>query len=83
MFMPKNIKADFVASSLFLFNLNKVLRNISKSPTELNIPKANEVGVGFYPQNTMLSTPVMPVSAEGFMLLQNLIKQDIYISKIN
>ncbi|SLM36123.1 hypothetical protein LPUS_05564 [Lasallia pustulata] len=50
-----------------------------KPPADLNVPKANEVKVGSCPQDVVLQTPVTPVSAEGFMSLQNLIiKQDAY-----
>ena len=72
-FTLKNIKAGLAVNSLFLFNLDKVLRSILKPPADLNILKANEVNVRSCPQDTVLQTPVTPVLAEGFMLLQNLI----------
>jgi hypothetical protein len=68
-FIPKNIKTGFAVSSLFLFNLNRVLRYIPKSLTNLTIPKANKVKVGSCLQNIVLQIPVTPVSAEGFILL--------------
>jgi hypothetical protein len=81
-FTPKNIKAGFAASSLFPFNPDRVLRHMPKPPADLNVPKANEVNVGSCLQDVVLQmpvTPVTPVSAEGFMSLQNLIiKQDAY-----
>jgi hypothetical protein len=50
-----------------------------KPSANLTVPKANEVKVGSCPQDVVLQTPVTLVSAEGFMLLQNLIiKQDAY-----
>jgi hypothetical protein len=50
-----------------------------KPPADLNIPKADEVEVGSCPQDIVLQTPVTPMSAEGFMSLQNLIiKQDAH-----
>jgi hypothetical protein len=77
-FTPKNIKAGFAASGLFPFNPDRVLRHMPKPPADLNIPKADEVEVGPCPQD-IVQTPVTPVSAEGFMSLQNLIiKQDAH-----
>jgi hypothetical protein len=72
-FTLKNIKAGFAASSLFLFNLNRVLRDIPKPPTNLNIPKANKVKVGSCLQDIILQTLIMLMLAEAFMSLQNLI----------
>ena len=78
-FTPKNIKAGFAASGLFLFNPDRVLRHMPKPPADLTVPKANEIKVGSCPQDVVLQTPMTPVSAEGFMSLQNLIiKQDAY-----
>ena len=78
-FTLKNIKAGFAASGLFPFNPDRVLRPMPKPPADLNVPNANEVKVGSCPQDVALQTPVTPVSAEGFMSLQNLIiKQDAY-----
>lgn len=75
---PKNIKAGFAASGLFPFNPDRVLRHMPKPPADITVPKANEVKVGSCPQDVVLQTPVTPVSAEGFMSLQDLIKQDAY-----
>jgi hypothetical protein len=51
-----------------------------KPLVDLTILKANKVKVGSCLQNVVLQTPVTPVSAKAFMLLQNLIiKQDTYI----
>ncbi|KAH8761262.1 hypothetical protein F5882DRAFT_305765, partial [Hyaloscypha sp. PMI_1271] len=36
-FIPKNIKASFATSSLFLLNPERVLRGMPKPPTNLNI----------------------------------------------
>jgi hypothetical protein len=76
-FIPKNIKAGFAASSLFLFNPDRVLRHIPKPPADLTIPKADEVEVGSCLQDIVLQTPVMPVSAKGFISLQNLIIKQV------
>jgi hypothetical protein len=40
-----------------------------KPPGGLDIPKADEVEVGPYPQD-IVQTPVTPVPAEGFMSLR-------------
>ena len=47
-FTFKNIKVNFAASKLILFNLNRVLRIISKFFAELIISKVNKVVVKFY-----------------------------------
>jgi hypothetical protein len=44
-FTSKNIIASFTASSLFLFNLDRVLRSILKPLANLTILKASEVNV--------------------------------------
>jgi hypothetical protein len=44
-FTLKNIKASFAASSLFLFNPDRVLRSMPAPLAELAIPRANEVKV--------------------------------------
>jgi hypothetical protein len=72
-FTPKNIKAGFAASSLFLFNPDRVLRSMPALPAEPAIPRADEVKIGSCRQDVELQSPVMPVSAESFMSLQNLI----------
>ena len=48
-FMPKNIKAGFAASGLFPLNPERVLRDMPKPPTDLNIPIVDEVEVGSCP----------------------------------
>jgi hypothetical protein len=45
-FTPKNIKAGFAISGLFLFNPDRVLRSMPAPPAELAIPRADEVKVG-------------------------------------
>jgi septum formation inhibitor MinC len=76
-FTLKNIKAGFAASGLFLFNPDRVLRHMPKPPNDLNILRADEANVGSYPQDVVLQTPVTPVSANSFMLLQNLIIKQV------
>jgi hypothetical protein len=72
-FTLKNIKASFAVSSLFPFNLDRLLRDMPKPPTDLTIPKANKVKVGSCLQDIVLQTPVTLVLVEAFMSLQNLI----------
>jgi hypothetical protein len=76
--MLKNIKTGFAASRLFLFNLDKMLRSIPAPLAELAIPRADEMKIGFCWQDIEPQTPVMLVSTEAFMSLQNLIIQDTY-----
>jgi hypothetical protein len=77
-FTPKNIKAGFATSGLFLFNPDRVLRSMSAPLAEPAILRADEVKVGSCQQDIELQTSVTsvtPVSAEAFMSLQNLIIQ--------
>ncbi len=72
-FTLKNIKAGFTTSSLFLFNLDRVLRSILPPLAKQAIPKANKVRVGPCRQDVELQTPITLVLAEALMSLQNLI----------
>jgi hypothetical protein len=63
---------------LFPFNPDRVLRKTPKPPTQLTVPRADKVEVGSGQQDEFPPTPVTPVSAEGFMSLHNLIKQDTH-----
>ncbi len=74
-FTPKNIKAGFVASGLFPFNPNRVLRRIPRPvpALELTIPTSNKSSVEPRPQDDVLQTPVTPVSEEALLSLQKLI----------
>ena len=61
------------------FNPDKVLKDISKTPAELIIPKANKVMVGPCAPDEILQMPVTPVSAEALISLQTqIIKQDAH-----
>ncbi|KAG9235946.1 hypothetical protein BJ875DRAFT_357236, partial [Amylocarpus encephaloides] len=66
------------ATGLFPLNLDRVLRRTLKPPTQLNIPSPNEMRglVGLL--DKVLETPITPVSAEAFMSLYNLIKEDTH-----
>ena len=70
-FTPKNIKAGFATSGLFLFNLDRVLRDMPKPFANLTIPKADKVKVGSCHQDEVPQTPVTPGSAEGLASLYN------------
>jgi hypothetical protein len=75
----KNIKIDFVANKLMSFNLNKVLRDISKSFAKLIISKVDKMKIEPYSQNEILQTFVTLVLAKTLISLQNLIiKQDAH-----
>lgn len=60
---------------MFPFNPDRVLANTPKPPTELTIPKADEVREDSCPQYETLPMPVTPVSAETLTSLLNMIKQ--------
>ena len=78
---PSNIKAGFRASGLIPFDPNRVLTDTPKPPTELSVPSANEVKVGFGSQDKVVHppmTPVTPVTAEGLTSLHSLIEQDAH-----
>lgn len=74
------IIAAWNKASLFLFNPDRVLSGMSKSTSET--PKStNETSTANRPQkvisvqDTILRTPVTPVSMEALMTLQNMIVQ--------
>jgi hypothetical protein len=69
-FTSKNIKAGFAASSLFPFNSDRVLKTVPKPPVELAPVVTNEASCQ---EDAVLQTPITPVSADGPILLQNLI----------
>ena len=69
----RNITAGWAATSLFPFNLERVLGDTLKPPVTLL--QADEV-VGSYLQDEVLQTPKTLVTAEALTLLHNLIKQD-------
>ncbi|TAQ90358.1 hypothetical protein B7494_g1303 [Chlorociboria aeruginascens] len=79
-FTPRNIKAGFAASGLYPFNPDRVLRHMPKPPADpdnLIVPRAEEANIGSCPQDEVPQTPVTPVSADGFMSLQNLIIKEV------
>ena len=78
-FTLKNIKAGFAASSLILFNPDRVLRSMPAPLAEPAIPSVDKIRVGSCRQDMEPQTPVTPVLAESFMLLQNMIiERDAY-----
>jgi hypothetical protein len=62
---------------LFPFNPDRVLRKTPKPPAQSTVP-ADEIKVGLCQQDEVPQTPVTPVTADAFMSLHNLIKQDTY-----
>jgi len=85
-FTKRNIMAGWAAYGLFPFNPDRVLRVTPKPPVQSTVPRADEIEVGASHQDDVLPTcqddvpptPVTPVSAEGVVSLQNLIKQDAH-----
>ncbi|TGO07194.1 hypothetical protein BTUL_0312g00020 [Botrytis tulipae] len=70
--MLKNIKVGFAVS-------DRVLRSMPAPPAEPVIPKADEMKVGSYRQDIESQILVMPITAEAFISLQNLIiQQNVY-----
>jgi hypothetical protein len=63
---------------LFPFNPDRVLRVTPKPPAQSTVPRADEIEVRVCHQDDVPPTPVTPVSVEGLVLLQNLIKQDAH-----
>jgi hypothetical protein len=55
-----------------------VLRVTLKPPVQSTVLRTNKIQIGMCYQNNILLTSVTPVSAEGLVLLQNLIKQNAY-----
>ncbi|KAH7548768.1 hypothetical protein BM1_10934 [Bipolaris maydis] len=75
-FTAKNIKAGFAACGLFPLNPDRVLRTVPKPPAEVAPVVTNEAPSQ---EDAVLQTPITPVSADGLMLLQNLIlKKDAH-----
>jgi hypothetical protein len=78
-FTKKNILAGWAKSGLFPFNPDRVLRDIPKSVTALDVPKACGLDIGQCPEGDVVQTPVTPVTpvtSEGLVSLQGLINQD-------
>lgn len=62
-------KAGFAISSLFLFNLDRVLRSMPAPLAKQAILSADKVEVGSYWQDVEPQTPIILVLIEAFMLL--------------
>jgi hypothetical protein len=72
---PRNIRVGWSKAGLFPFNPDKVIREIQKPCTELNIPKSKEMVVGSLLPCETLQTPV---TAEALGSLNELMQQDAY-----
>jgi hypothetical protein len=70
----KNIKAGWAKAGLFPFNPNRVLRDIQKPSPEQTLVNSDNV-MENYTHEEVLQTPV---TAEGFVSLHRLIKQDVH-----
>lgn len=77
-FTKRNILAGWAACGLFPYNPDRVFRKVPKPITQLAVPRADEGEVGSCQQDEFPPTPITPVSAEGFISLHNLIKQDAH-----
>ncbi|PMD14772.1 hypothetical protein NA56DRAFT_557426, partial [Hyaloscypha hepaticicola] len=77
-FTKRNITAAWAACGLFPFNPDRVLRVIPKPPAQATVPRADKIQLGACHQDDVLPMPVIPVSVEGLVSLQNLIKQDAH-----
>jgi hypothetical protein len=78
-FILKNIKASFATSGLFPLNLERVLKDMTKPLTNVDISRVEEVDVGSRLQDIVPQTPMTLVLVEALMSLQNLIiKQDAH-----
>jgi hypothetical protein len=74
-FTKRNILGAWRGSGLFPFNLNRVLAEIPKPPTNLTISTAVEPRMDSRPDYEAFATPVTPVSGEALMSLLDRIKQ--------
>jgi hypothetical protein len=72
-FTKRNITAPWAATGLFPFNPDRVLRATPKPPPESTVLRADKIE-----QDELLQTSVTPVTADAFISLHNLIKQDTY-----
>jgi hypothetical protein len=75
-FTKRNITSAWAACGLFPFNPDRVLRKTPKPPSHLTVPTVNDLEIGLYQQDEVPQTPVTPATADAFMSLYNLIKQD-------
>jgi len=74
----RNIMVGWIATGLFSFNLERVLRHTSKAPIELTVPKANKAMS--CSQEQVLQTPITPITPVmigALTLLHNIIKQEL------
>jgi hypothetical protein len=77
-FTKRNTIAAWAATGLFPLNPDRVIRRTPKPPTQLNIPRPNKMRRSVGLPDEVPESPTTPVSAEAFMSLYNLIKEDTY-----
>lgn len=66
---------------MFPLNPDRVLRKTPKPPAQSIVPRAVEINVGLCQQDEVPQTSVTPVTADAFMSLHNLIKEDTHTLK--
>ncbi|KAH9864035.1 hypothetical protein J1614_009968 [Plenodomus biglobosus] len=80
-FTKRNILVGWVATGLFPFNPERVLRGIQKSPPKLTIPDFSQEQPVSVLRDKVLRTPLTPVTpktTEALASLQNLIENDAH-----
>ena len=75
-FSKRNITSAWAACGLFPDNPDRVLRNTPKPPTQPTGLETDAMKGAAYSQDEVVQTLVTLVSAEGFMLLYDLIQRD-------
>ncbi|KAF2023717.1 hypothetical protein EK21DRAFT_80278, partial [Setomelanomma holmii] len=71
----KNVKATFAASTLFLFNLDRMINSVPKPAVYSTKLVVGKVIVALSLQEEALQTPVIPALTEDLMSLRNLIAE--------
>jgi hypothetical protein len=75
-FTKKNILAGWAKSSLFPFNLDRVLRDTPKPVATIQVPEACEVDMDLCTEDNVVQTPitpVTPVNPQAVVSLQSMI----------
>jgi hypothetical protein len=73
-FTSHNIRAGWGKSGLYSFNLDRVLRDIQKPPTELTVPKADDGALSC----SQDEGPQTPVIADALNALRSLVERDTH-----
>lgn len=70
--------AGWAATGLFSFNPERVLRGIQKPAAKITVSNANNIGLHLQEVLQTPTTPILPVTTEALISLQNLIQQDAH-----